>query len=85
MTYFVSANARFLKAVQIALDNYFGDHADVIVDQGNLAIKVQVESGFDEEIKRLTPEQIKNHVMGGGLTQGLNGREFTLKLDVEIT
>lgn len=85
MAYFVSANKRFLEEAQRALEKYFGDQAKIFLDSDNLSIKVKVLSGFDEEVKRLLPEQIKKRVMGGGLKQGLNGREFILKLDMEIT
>lgn len=85
MAYFISSRGRFIDEVVTALEKHFQSHANIEVStgmsNGGKDITVHVVDGFDSKVDRLSEEEIKRHVMGGGFVQGLNGKTFSLTIE----
>lgn len=79
--YFVNSNSNFRNQVNIILTNAFAGKALVKISKdGKLYVKVNEDAGFKDIEKRLTEEQLAQGVCGGGLTQGLDGKIFTIEV-----
>ena len=79
--YFVRPSGNLLYKIDEALKQYFGDKAEIRGwCDGKLYVKIDENAGYKDEEKYLTKEEIDNGVIGGGLTQGMDGKTFCIEV-----
>jgi hypothetical protein len=80
--YFVQGAGNLLDKICDVLQEYFGDKAEVRGwCDGKLYVKVKDDAGFKDKHKRLSEEEIKMGVMGGGTVLGLDGKTFCIRVE----
>jgi len=81
MAFYVQAAGNLTYKVEHALQKFFGDKAEVHWYNGQVFVKVKDNAGFVAEDHRLTDEEIKQGVFGGGRIDGLDGKMFCIKVE----
>lgn len=64
------------------LHTFFGDKAEVTNSRslGKIYVKVKEDAGFKDKNFPLTPEQLAEGVVGGGVVLGLDGKTFCIQV-----
>jgi hypothetical protein len=82
--YFVTGSGNLSIVLQDLLSKHFGEKAKITTNPSSVCeiwVEVDSNAGFKDEEKRLTKEQIKAMVCGGGIKHGLDGKKFKIIIE----
>jgi folate-binding Fe-S cluster repair protein YgfZ len=84
MAYFITGSGHLSAILQNLLEYHFNDKAKISTASSSIStiyVEVDANAGYKDEEKRLTVEEVKAGVIGGGFRQGLNGKKFKITVE----
>lgn len=79
--YYVTAEKNLKYKIMGLLGEFFGEKAKIDSDNnGGIKVTVKEDAGFKDEEKRLSEEDRARHMIGGGLTVGMDGKKFLIQV-----
>ncbi len=79
--YYVQGAGNLTYKIHDVLEKYFGKKAEVRGwSDGKLYVKVKPDAGFEDKEDRLSEDEVKKGVCGGGVMLGLNGKVFCIEV-----